>query len=205
MPESLLRLTKWLDNKENQSYDAPLINPKFAQKLNPNRRIQAEKMPASVREEQWLSLSCALFTHTLELVDQSSAAFSIESRHPFMDKRLIEFCLAIPPEQKLHQGWSRMIMRRGMNGILPEKIQWRSGKTSMSPNFRRGLLHLDREILDEVVIHNPSNIQKFVNLQSLHKSYRGFLSDKQMTENDLMPVWKSLTLSLWLLQTQMKP
>ena len=98
-----------------------------------------------------------------------------------------------------------MIMRRGMNGILPQEIQWRGGKTSMSPNFRRGLLHLDREILDEAVIHNSSNIQKLVNLQSLHKSYHGFLSDKQMTEDDLMPVWKSVTLALWLHQAEIKP
>ncbi|NJM21129.1 MAG: lasso peptide isopeptide bond-forming cyclase [Richelia sp. SL_2_1] len=205
LPESLLQFHKWLRGEKSQFRNTSLINSNFAQKNHLNRRIQAEKIPASVREDQWLSLTCALFTHTLELVDQSSAAFSIESRHPFMDKRLIEFCLSVPPEQKLHQGWSRMIMRRAMNGILPQEIQWRGGKTSMSPNFRRGLLHLDRKILDEVVINNPTDIQEIVALESLHKSYREFISDKQMAEDHLMPVWKSVTLALWLRQTEIKP
>jgi hypothetical protein len=35
-------------------------------------------------------------------------------RYPFWDKRMIEFCLSLPPEQKIKKGWTRMIMRRAM-------------------------------------------------------------------------------------------
>jgi asparagine synthase (glutamine-hydrolysing) len=205
LPESVLQVWKSLRGKKAQSCDTPLINPNFAQKINLNRQIKADKLPSSVREDQLHTLTSALFTHTLELVDQSSSAFSIESRHPFMDKRLIEFCLAIPPEQKLHQGWSRMVMRRAMDGILPKEIQWRGGKTSMSPNFQRGLLDTDKEIVDKIISNNFSRIEKFVALNSLNKSHQGLVSQEEVTNENFISVWKALTLALWLDNTKIKP
>ncbi|OKH32525.1 asparagine synthase (glutamine-hydrolyzing) [Calothrix sp. HK-06] len=176
-----------------------LINPSFAQKLNLSKFLpQNQKPPVTVREQQWQTFNSALFTYSLELIDHSSAAFSIESRHPFMDKRLIEFCLALPPTQKLHQGWSRIIMRRAMDGILPPKIQWRGGKTMMTPNFLRGLLHLDQKILDDAMSNDSFLNQEFVNLTSLCRYYQHLLSGKDLTNDDVIPVWKATTLALWM-------
>ncbi len=195
--------------KKSLQNDTSIINPNFAQRVGLDRGIQSQNQlqtsTVSVREDQWRSLTCALFTLTLELVDQSSAAFSIESRHPFMDKRLIEFCLALPPEQKLRQGWSRAVMRRAMDNILPKQIQWRGGKTVMTPNFLRGMLHLDRELVDEVISSNPNSIKEFVDLNSLHKSHHRLVSEGKVKNNDdVIVVWKAVTLSLWLCQTEMK-
>jgi asparagine synthase (glutamine-hydrolysing) len=193
--------------KKSGKNDTSVINPSFAQRagLNSKSQNQLQSQMVTVREDQWRSLTSALFTLTLELVDQSSAAFSIESRHPFMDKRLIEFCLALPPEQKLHQGWSRAVMRRAMDNILPKQIQWRGGKTVMTPNFLRGILHLDRKLMDEVAIANSNSIKEFVDLNSLHESYHRLVSEGEVKNNDdVIAVWKAVTLSLWLRQTEMK-
>jgi asparagine synthase (glutamine-hydrolysing) len=97
-------------------------------------------------------------------MDQYAAMFSLEARHPFMDKRLIEFCLALPSDQKLYQGWGRMVMRRALEGILPEKVQWRGGKTDLSPNFNDGILNRDRQILDEVMSHKIKGLEKYIDL-----------------------------------------
>jgi len=42
---------------------------------------------------------------------------------PTADQRLVEFCLAIPPEQFFWQGENRSLVRRMMQGILPEAVR----------------------------------------------------------------------------------
>ena len=82
----------------------------------------------TAHQKHYNDLKSGFIQYEMELVDQISAPFSIELRHPFFDKRLVEFCLAIPTEQKFSNGWDRMIMRRAMQGILPKEIQWRKKK-----------------------------------------------------------------------------
>jgi asparagine synthase (glutamine-hydrolysing) len=74
---------------------------------------------------------------TLDLADRSAAAFGVETRYPFFDRRVIEFCLGLPEEQKFAGGWPRLLLRRAMDGILPPEIQWRTTKANLSPNFHR--------------------------------------------------------------------
>ena len=50
----------------------------------------------------------------------SQAATSIEFRDPTADKRVYDFCYAIPPEQYLVGGHSRSLVRRAMKGRLPD-------------------------------------------------------------------------------------
>ncbi|NJK41365.1 MAG: hypothetical protein HC934_08440 [Acaryochloridaceae cyanobacterium SU_2_1] len=40
---------------------------------------------------------------TLEVMDRAAAPHGIELRFPFWDKRLVEFCVSLPAEQKMQQ------------------------------------------------------------------------------------------------------
>jgi asparagine synthase (glutamine-hydrolysing) len=134
----------------------------------------------------------------LEVVNRSAAAFTVEPRHPFMDKRLIEFCLALPPEQKLKQGWSRIVMRRAMQDILPKSVQWRGGKVNFNINFVRKLRTFDREIINQVIHNDLSRIEPYVNINHLHEAHHRLMSPHPIKLNDAITVWKAVTLALWL-------
>jgi asparagine synthase (glutamine-hydrolysing) len=114
-----------------------------------------------------------------------------------MDKRLIDLCLALPPEQKLFNGWSRIVMRRAMSGILPEKIRWRGGKTDMNPNFLRGLLKSDRNALEEAVFNRSQVIEKYIDIRVLGEVYRRLDTLDKVRMNDAMAIWKAVTLGYW--------
>ncbi|MBR1199504.1 asparagine synthase (glutamine-hydrolyzing) [Bradyrhizobium sp. AUGA SZCCT0158] len=60
--------------------------------------------------------------------DRNSMAFSIESRAPFLDFRLVEFTLGLADRFKIHQGISKRILRSAMAGTVPEKILNRRDK-----------------------------------------------------------------------------
>jgi len=50
------------------------------------------------------------------------AGFGMEDREPTLDKRLLEFCLAIPDDQHFRNGWNRWLLRRALEGLLPPTV-----------------------------------------------------------------------------------
>jgi asparagine synthase (glutamine-hydrolysing) len=64
----------------------------------------------------------------LRYEDRLSMAFSIESRVPFLDHRLVELAFALPDQAKLHAGWSKYALRRALDGVLPDAVVWRRDK-----------------------------------------------------------------------------
>jgi asparagine synthase (glutamine-hydrolysing) len=64
---------------------------------------------------------------------------SIELRFPFLDRRLVEFFIALPVEQKYRIGQTKSILRRSLSTLLPEPVRARTSKTDLMPLTRRGL------------------------------------------------------------------
>lgn len=181
-----------------------IINPAFAERISLYDNFEAmmehrAMLPQTSREEHLMFLKSGLIPYAFELADKASMAFSIDNRHPFTDRRLIEFCVALPPEQKLQRGWSRMILRRALAGTIPESIRWRGGKTSNSTAVTAGILRFGTEILEEVIVRNPGSLRNFVDINSLNQTYRRYLSRKR--PRDEMIVWNAAILALWLRHT----
>ena len=62
----------------------------------------------------------------LRYVDRNAMAFSIEDRLPFLDFRLVEYCMQLPLNAKIDGGWSKAIMRRTLD--MPEPVRRRRDK-----------------------------------------------------------------------------
>jgi hypothetical protein len=60
--------------------------------------------------------------------DKTSMAWSVESRMPFMDWRLVEFLAGVPAVYKIHDGWTKWLARSAMSGRLPDEVTWRRDK-----------------------------------------------------------------------------
>ena len=64
----------------------------------------------------------------LKWCDRDSMAHSIESRVPFLDFRLVDLVYSLPSDYKLKRGVTKRILRDGLAGIIPQKIQNRTNK-----------------------------------------------------------------------------
>lgn len=64
----------------------------------------------------------------IHYADHTSMAYSIESRMPFMDYRLVEFLASVPACYKMHHGWTKYLARLAFDGKLPDEITWRRDK-----------------------------------------------------------------------------
>lgn len=103
-------------------------------RLEAHRREQVQmRCEATVRGEQVRRFATPYVVHTLETLAQYGAAHGVEVRHPFMDKRLISYCVNLPPDLSLRDGWTRWILRRAMRSVVPGRIVERVGKTALGP------------------------------------------------------------------------
>lgn len=64
----------------------------------------------------------------LHWADRDSMAHGVESRLPFLDYRLVEFCLGLAEEHKIAGGWTKRVLREGLRGRLPESVRLRRDK-----------------------------------------------------------------------------
>ena len=206
VPEPVVRTWRVLRKRQRPEHDINSITkPDFARRYpglsqgiddfseNPSRPVCLST------RSHWDDLTSGFNAYALEVADKATAAFSIEPRHPFYDRRLAEFCLALPPEQKLHQGWTRVIMRRALAGLLPDEIAWRGSKANLSQNFARGLLAFERETLEDVILNDSQSIEAYVDMAALRKTYDQYVSGGRYS--DAETVWKAVTLASWLRHT----
>jgi asparagine synthase (glutamine-hydrolysing) len=157
---------------------------------------QRHRPPKDAREDHWRRLTSGLVPFVLEVADRAAARCGIEPRYPFFDRRLVEFCLALPAEQKLRRGWTRFVLRQAMEGILPPLVQWRPGKSDLTPAFLNALLTQDRSLLEELPGHAARTLHRYVNPDALKRTCDDALASGN--EEAVFRIWPALTLSLWL-------
>ncbi len=128
----------------------------------------------------------------LKYEDRNSMAFSVESRVPYLDHRLVEFIFRLPSALKVHNGYTKWIMRDALGGVLPEKIRWRTGKLGFATPERiwqRSILQpcIEQALQDE-------RLRQFIVPESALAYWQTHLqSDRQ----DYTP-WRWVNLSLWM-------
>jgi asparagine synthase (glutamine-hydrolysing) len=180
-----------------------LMNPAFAERVAMTERHRAfrKTLGYSARTEHeahYRTLAQAVQPFALEVHNGAAAAFGIETRYPFWDRRVVEFCLALPPGQKLHRGWTRMVLRRAMGGVLPTEVQWRGGKLDFTPSLSYGLRTYDQPQLEQIIVKDPSAIEQYINIDTLRETYQRLLTDDEVSFHDVFNIWKSVSLAIWL-------
>ncbi len=91
------------------------------------RQLYAQPVK-TMREYAISLLEATSLPKLLHFEDRDSMAFSVEARVPFLDHRLVELALRLPPEYKLRGGLTKAVMRDALAGVMPEKVRQRRGK-----------------------------------------------------------------------------
>ncbi len=91
-------------------------------------------------------------------------------RSPLFDKRILEFCLALPVGMDVHEGYQRYPIRAALDGILPRRIQWRTDKKPYSPDYYlryNAQLGMAREFVAAIGPHDP--VRTLIDVDGLAK------------------------------------
>ncbi len=128
----------------------------------------------------------------LRQVDRNSMAFSIESRLPFLDYRLVEYTFSLPLNQKVRSGQTKYVYRNAMKGILPEKIRNRTSKLG----FVTAEPYWFKSALKEKIYEAFESIDKnsIINKTTILKKFDEFMVNPTLFSPIL---WKVFNFIIW--------
>ena len=155
----------------------------------------------SARREHLAQLTSPMLADGLELLDRSMAMHGVEGRYPFFDRRLAEYCLSLPADQKLAGGYSRIVARRAMAGVVPDAVRWRAGKGLPGLHIIVAL-RKSRAMLDDLFVRDPEVLAPYVDIDTLRGIYAAFLTEKQIEYRTVIQLWSVAVLARWLREQQ---
>jgi len=94
--------------------------------LRPSLARSRRPAPAdSVRFEtrmaaaMWRALTAPTLAFALEKLDAEAARLEIEPRHPYLDRRVVECVLAVPPDVFVCRGYRKQFIQHALAGVQP--------------------------------------------------------------------------------------
>jgi asparagine synthase (glutamine-hydrolysing) len=123
-----------------------LINQQFGRQIAVGERLERldrysapDRLPDG-RTERAQNIDHPFLTVGRERYDRVAGAVGIEPRDPFLDLRVLSFCISLPDEQVLVGGWPKAILRRATLGLLPDEVRWRRGREHLGWAFTAALM-----------------------------------------------------------------
>jgi asparagine synthase (glutamine-hydrolysing) len=158
----------------------PCLNTHFAEHIFLDRLIRNDMAYTDAY------LPTALAYHHLGLASDNlqlgtdeaghmAAALAIEPRHPFLDKRLVELCLAVPAHLKFDEGRGRGVMRQAMKNILPEQVRIRTTKVCFFGFIVREMQTTEKTLLEDLLFGRTSELADYLDINTLRQQYQDFL------------------------------
>lgn len=84
--------------------------------------------------------------------DRASMAFSLEARVPFLDHRLVEFCLGLDFREKVSGGHMKAVLRRAMADLLPASVVQREDKLGYPTPIGRWLREAAADVKEALLV-----------------------------------------------------
>lgn len=166
-------------------------------------RFQKSNYPDGISpiEYHWRALTNGHFAMILENSEKAAAAQNIEPRYPFFDRRLIEFCIALPPGQRIYKGWTRSIFRHAMEDILPADVQWRTDKSNIGASLKVNLLKYGAREMEDAFVNDASPLKEYVDVEMLNAAYQDYKSNPLGQDSIVLLMLRSAYVSSWLKQS----
>ncbi len=173
-----LAMALWQTKKSRRAFKHPDLDKDFAYS---HKQSLYYSTPSSS------DLNGALYFNTfvvgledlLRYADRNSMAHSTEVRLPFLDHHLAQFIFNLPPHLKIHQGWTKWILRKLIEKTLPEDIVWRKDKIGFEPPQKVWMqtkpvqdhIIMGKEKLKGAGILNSSALQKKIKPHSAYTAH----------------------------------
>lgn len=126
--------------------------------------------------------------------DRVSAAHEFRFRHPFFDPSLVRFSVLVPPEHKVRDGETKILLRQAMAGILPEAVRQRRDKGALDRFFTAWIRRHDRQAWQKVA-RSAGLAAAYVKPEKAGEAVRRFFEGD---DRALRPAWMLLSFAVWL-------
>ena len=131
----------------------------------------------------------------LHYEDRNSMAFSLETRLPFLDYRLVEYAFNLPSRQKIERGVTKVILRNAMRGTIPEEIRNRMDKMGFVTPEGVWLRTILRDQICEIITSKSFADRGYFNVKKVKKGFDEHCEGKIDIN---LAIWRCMNLELWL-------
>jgi len=131
----------------------------------------------------------------LHYEDRNAMAFSIESRVPYLDVRLVEYLASLPQDQKIRGGITKIALRNAIRGIVPESIRCRMDKMGFVTPEEVWMKEDLRPFVLGVISSDQFARRDLWNADEVIKNYLAFLDGKAAYSPE---IWRIVCTELWL-------
>jgi asparagine synthase (glutamine-hydrolysing) len=180
-----------------------LIRAEFARRIGLADRVhtaagamRSARDLEGARREHWRQLTIGRLDGVLEILAVSAGGAGIEARDPFLDRRVMEFCLALPASQKFRNGQTRLVARHGLGTVLPPEIRDRRGKAPIDLMLGAALAAYGQERLTRLLDEARHVLAPYVAAEAITHAHRRYVERGALP--DVTRVWSLATLTLWL-------
>jgi asparagine synthase (glutamine-hydrolysing) len=98
--------------------------------------------------------------------------YNMDVRDPTSDMRLLEFCLRVPDEHYTFRGGERMLIRRAMDGILPDVVRWSNVRGKQSADAIPRLVDFQDEVESEIKYFMGDNLlSQYLDIASMENTW----------------------------------
>lgn len=180
------------------SFKQSLYNQEFFSQINP---LATQSLFLNQLRPQLQPLDNVLLTDfhlylaqvLLPKVDIASMAHGLEVRSPFLDQELVQFCAKIPPSLKLKQGVSKYILKKALEGILPNEIIYRP-KMGFGFPLGQWLKSQWKKDVSHIILNKKALLKNYLNQTFI----AGLINHPQSGEHNDRRLWRILMFELWL-------
>jgi asparagine synthase (glutamine-hydrolysing) len=179
-----------------------IVNPDLAQRVGFEERIAyLDSLPwfeatGDARRDQANTLTHPYVEAALERYDRVGARHGVEPRHPLLTLRFVELCLSLPWHLKMRDGWTKYILRRSSEGMVPDDVCWRSDKNDVLWAYSTANLEAEREFVCEAIRRHKEILEGYVDFPRLERSIETTEIGANTAEEE--HIWSAASLALWL-------
>lgn len=135
-----------------------------------------------------------LAAHNFLYTDKSSMATSLEVRVPFTDLKMLQLGARIPMEMQLKNGETKFLLKKALEGILPNHVIYRP-KTGFGAPLRRWMRHDLRETVRDALA--PERVRQR-GLFSPDAVTRALDANEKGTQDNAYLIYALLNLEIWM-------
>lgn len=161
-------------------------------KLPPARKATSVGLAEGVMRADF---SSRILPGLLQYGDTVSMANAIESRLPFLDYRLVEFCARLPIEWKIKNSQTKYILREYLRSIGQLQIANRKDKKGYPTPIEQLFKFNDGEMLRDLLLAQDARIRAYCDQEKIKNLITRFLSGQKRSEN---PLYRLISAELWL-------
>jgi asparagine synthase (glutamine-hydrolysing) len=131
-------------------------------------------------------------------IDRATMHHGVESREPFLDHRLIEFCLQLPLQMKLRNGETKYLLRKVLSRHIPSSYFDRPKMGFNIPLFSWFKQEFDQAFLQRLTSNNFHRAWPQLNPQLVKNELQVYRHGSTLNkEINIVTMWKLLNLELW--------